>query len=142
MELWKRILAERERAAVEINKMIDVEIEQFNDWVTTLGVVPIISALRQKASRIQSETMLSIENKMPNLTERERKVLNKHTKSIINQLLKEPILQVKELSSAHKSAEQLQLFQQIFGIEEDVKEEIMGQAEKAKINLKLALLNS
>lgn len=135
-------LAERERAAVEINKMIDVEIKQFNDWVTTLGVVPIISALRQKASRIQSETMLSIENKMPNLTERERKVLNKHTKSIINQLLKEPILQVKELSSAHKSAEQLQLFQQIFGIEEDVKEEIMGQAEKAKINLKLALLNS
>jgi glutamyl-tRNA reductase len=135
-------LAERERAAVEINKMIDVEIKQFNDWVTTLGVVPIISALRQKASRIQSETMLSIENKMPNLTERERKVLNKHTKSIINQLLKEPILQVKELSSAHKSTEQLQLFQQIFGIEEDVKEEIMGQAEKAKINLKLALLNS
>jgi len=135
-------LAERERAAVEINKMIDVEIKQFNDWVTTLGVVPIISAFRQKASRIQSETMLSIENKMPNLTDRERKVLNKHTKSIINQLLKDPILQVKELSSAHKSAEQLQLFQQIFGIEEDVKEEIMGQAEKAKINLKLALLNS
>ena len=58
---------------------------------------------------------------MPDLTERERKVLNKHTKSIINQLLKDPILQVKELSSIQKSAEQLQLFQQIFGIEEDVK---------------------
>ena len=59
---------------------------------------------------------------MPNLTERERKILSKHTKSIINQLLKEPILQVKELSSAPKSAEQLELFQQIFGIEEDVQE--------------------
>ena len=32
--------------------------------------------------------MESIENKMPDLTEREKKVLNKHTKSIINQLIK------------------------------------------------------
>ena len=114
-------LAERERAAEQINQMIETEIEQFNDWVTTLGVVPIISALRQKANRIQAETMASIENKMPNLTDRERKILNKHTKSIVNQLLKEPILQVKELSTCKNPAEQLQLFQQIFGIEEDVK---------------------
>ena len=47
--------------------------------------------------------MASIENKMPNLTDRERKILNKHTKSIVNQLLKEPILQVKELSSSKRS---------------------------------------
>ncbi|MEK4246145.1 glutamyl-tRNA reductase [Psychrobacillus sp. FSL K6-2684] len=134
-------LAERERAAAQINKMIETEIDQFNEWVTTLGVVPIISALRQKANRIQVETMSSIENKMPNLTDRERKILNKHTKSIVNQLLKEPILQAKELSTSKNPAEQLQLFQQIFGIEEDVKKEVEVQAEKAKINLKQSLLN-
>ena len=61
-----------------------------------------------------------------NLTERERKILNKHTKSIINQLLKDPILQVKELLMHQNQHEQLQLFQQIFGIEEDVKEEIIA----------------
>jgi len=135
-------LAERERAAGQINQMIGTEMEQFNDWIATLGVVPIISALRQKANRIQSETMVSIENKMPNLTDRERKILNKHTKSIINQLLKEPILQVKELSTAKESVEQLQLFQQIFGIEEDVQKEIIDQAEKAKINLKQSIIQS
>ncbi|WP_342598527.1 glutamyl-tRNA reductase [Psychrobacillus sp. FSL H8-0483] len=135
-------LAERERAAAQINKMIEAEIVQFNDWVTTLGVVPIISALRQKANRIQTETMNSIENKMPNLTDRERKILNKHTKSIINQFLKDPILQVKELSTAKGSADQLQLFQQIFGIEEDVQNEIVVQAERAKINLKQSLVES
>jgi len=135
-------LAERERAAQQIDQMIETEIEQFNEWVTTLGVVPIISALRQKANTIQSETMASIENKMPNLTDRERKILNKHTKSIVNQLLKEPILQVKELSVAKDPAVQLQLFQQIFGIEEDVQKEVAMQAEKAKINLKQTLIES
>ena len=135
-------LAERERAAEQINRMIDKEIIQFNDWVTTLGVVPIIAALRQKANTIQSETMASIENKMPNLTDRERKILSKHTKSIVNQLLKEPILQVKELSVDKNPAKQLQLFQQIFGIEEDVQKEVALQAEKAKINLKQTLIES
>lgn len=113
-------LAERQRAANEIMLMIELELVQFKEWLGTLGVVPVISALRQKALQIQTETMASIENKMPELTDRERKILNKHTKSIINQLLKDPILQAKELAAASNSHEQLQLFQQIFGIEEEV----------------------
>ena len=125
-------LAERERAAGEIMTMIGQESHQFNDWLTTLGVVPVISALRQKALTIQSETMASIENKMPDLTDREKKILNKHTKSIINQLLKEPILQAKEMAGAPKAHEQLELFQQIFGIEDEVEAEIQKQTAAVK----------
>ncbi|MEK4386685.1 glutamyl-tRNA reductase [Solibacillus sp. FSL W7-1464] len=117
-------LAERERAANEITAMIQEEIIQFKDWFNTLGVVPVISALRKKAASIQEETMMSIENKMPNLTERERKILNKHTKSIINQLLKTPILQAKELANEKNAEAQLALFQQIFGIEDEVQQEV------------------
>ncbi|WP_397539491.1 glutamyl-tRNA reductase [Rummeliibacillus pycnus] len=120
-------LAERQRAAEKITSMIGSEIDEFKEWMTTLGVVPVIAALREKAARIQSETMQSIENKMPDLTEREKKVLNKHTKSIINQLLKEPILQAKEMASSQNPKEQLALFQQIFGIEEEVEEEARKQ---------------
>ncbi|WP_438311230.1 glutamyl-tRNA reductase [Sporosarcina sp. FA9] len=116
-------LAERQRAAEEICEMITVEIKNFKEWLVTLGVVPVISALRQKAHRIQSETMESIINKMPDLTEREKKVLSKHTKSIVNQLLKDPLQQVKELAMESKSSEKLALFQQIFGIDEEVAKE-------------------
>lgn len=127
-------LAERENAAKEIEKMIGQEVVQFKDWFATLGVVPVISALRKKAARIQEETLQSIENKMPNLTERERKILNKHTKSIINQLLKEPILQAKEIANSPMAKEQLQLFQQIFGIEEAVQEEVLVQQKQKELN--------
>lgn len=125
-------LAERKRAAAKIEEMIETEVTTFNDWIATLGVVPVISALRKRAGTIQQETMASIENKMPELTERERKILNKHTKSIINQLLKEPILQAKELSTSPDAAKQLALFQQIFGIEEEVQEEVQLSQQKAK----------
>lgn len=123
-------LAERERAASEITAMIQEEIIQFKDWFNTLGVVPVISALRKKATAIQEETMVSIENKMPDLTDRERKILSKHTKSIINQLLKNPILQVKEMANSSQASEQLALFQQIFGIEEDVQKEVRAQHQE------------
>ncbi|MBT2582445.1 glutamyl-tRNA reductase [Planococcus sp. ISL-109] len=125
-------LAERERAAKQIGVMIEEEAEQFNDWLGTLGVVPVISALREKALGIQAETMASIENKMPELTDREKKILNKHTKSIINQLLKEPILQAKEMGTAKKSREQLELFMQIFGIEEEVEQQLDKQARAVR----------
>ncbi len=125
-------LAEREKAAEQISAMITTEVVQFKEWFATLGVVPVISALRQKAAKIQQETMTSIENKMPNLTERERKILNKHTKSIINQLLKEPILQAKELANSPQASEDLRLFQQIFGIEEAVNEEVLVQYSQSE----------
>lgn len=113
-------LAERKRAADEIGLMIEEEIVLFKEWIATLGVVPLISALREKASLIQSETMESIENKMPNLTSREKKLLNKHTKSIVNQLLKDPILQAKELAMDDQASEKLALFKTIFGLEEPI----------------------
>ncbi|WP_102691173.1 glutamyl-tRNA reductase [Rummeliibacillus pycnus] len=135
-------LAERQVAAEQITSMIGTEVDEFKDWMTTLGVVPVIAALRQKAARIQAETMQSIENKMPDLTEREKKVLNKHTKSIINQLLKEPILQAKEMAGSQKAKEQLALFQQIFGIEEEVEEEARKQQLHQKERLQKTALGT
>ncbi|UII55070.1 glutamyl-tRNA reductase [Cytobacillus spongiae] len=110
-------LQERKKAAEAIMLMIEAEIVDFKLWLNMLGVVPVISALREKALSIQAETMKSIERKMPNLSEREMKVLNKHTKSIINQLLKDPILQVKELAAQPDGEEALDLFVKMFNIE-------------------------
>ncbi|WP_251942814.1 glutamyl-tRNA reductase [Staphylococcus sp. Marseille-Q5304] len=110
-------LRERQNAANEIAQRIPAEIEAHNEWVNMLGVVPVIRALREKAMGIQEETMESIDRKLPGLSERERKVISKHTKSIINQMLKDPVKQAKELSSDKNSNEKLELFQNIFDIE-------------------------
>jgi len=107
---------ERMKEAEKIQLMLEEEIVIFKAWMNTLGVVPIISALREKALAIQSETMQSIERKIPTLTERERKVINKHTKSIINQMLKDPILVAKELAAEDDAQEKLELFAKIFNV--------------------------
>ncbi|NGP45505.1 glutamyl-tRNA reductase [Bacillaceae bacterium SIJ1] len=113
----------RDEQAEIIVEMMEKEVQVFLQWLDTLGVVPMITSLREKALDIQAETMKSIERKMPDLTEREKKVLNKHTKSIVNQLLKGPIMKVKEKAGQPGSEEALQLFAEMFELLEDPAEE-------------------
>ena len=122
-------LQERQKAAAKIRLMIEKEIVDFKQWLGMLGVVPVISALREKALAIQAETMVSLERKLPNLSDRDLKVLNKHTKSIINQLLKDPILQAKEMAARPDAEQAMDLFIKIFNIEELVEEQHSRAAE-------------
>jgi len=134
-------LAERKLAAEKIELMVEAEIVEFNQWLNMLGVVPVISALREKALGIQAETMVSLERKLPHLSERDRKVLNKHTKSIINQMLKDPILYAKELADEQNSKEALNNFVKIFRLEELIEEQLMAADEQEKATTKAAVLN-
>lgn len=113
-------LVERQKAANIIATMIDTQVEDFIAWINMLGVVPVITALREKALRIQETTMESIDRKMPDLTDRERKVISKHMKSIINQMLKDPISQAKEISGSENREAELLFFQDIFNISNEV----------------------
>lgn len=123
-------LAERQEEAKKIELMMEETLVLFKQWLDTLGVVPIISALRQKAIAIQQDTMESILRKIPDLDEREKKVISKHTKSIVNQLLKDPILRVKEYAGQEGSEHALDHFIQIFSIEDEVQEEKIKQFKK------------
>ncbi|NMD70512.1 glutamyl-tRNA reductase [Bacillus sp. DNRA2] len=125
-------LQERKKAAEKIMLMIEKEIVDFKQWLSLLGVVPVISALREKALLIQSETMNSMERKLSHLSERDIKVINKHTKSIINQMLKDPILQAKELAGESNASQQLDLFVKIFNIEDLVEKQRVLKAAETK----------
>ncbi|PER10957.1 glutamyl-tRNA reductase [Bacillus cereus] len=125
--------AERLKEAEKIQFMIEEEIVLFKTWLSTLGVVPLISALRDKALAIQSETMVSLERKIPNLSDREKKVISKHTKSIINQLLKDPILVAKEIAAEEGASGKLALFAKIFDLETEDVESCAEEVEHKKV---------
>ena len=89
-------LDQRRTEAAKIEVFINDEIAAFRQWYKTLGVAPIIRALQDKAANIHKETMDSLTNKLPDLGERELKIIRKLTKSIVNQMLHDPIDRVKE----------------------------------------------
>ncbi|WAH38947.1 glutamyl-tRNA reductase [Alicyclobacillus dauci] len=113
-------LQERKRQAVIIESMISEAVEAFSNWLTEQEVVPLITALRAKGESIQRDVMESLLRKMPELSERDRKLLNKHTMSIVNQLLRDPIQNVKELALASGDTEYVHMFAELFGIDQDI----------------------
>ena len=78
--------------------------------------IPVIQALQEKAAGIQMTVLESIHRKIPNLSDREVKVLQKHTKSIIHQLLQQPINHLKSLGSEEDQLENIRL---MFGLNDE-----------------------
>jgi glutamyl-tRNA reductase len=116
-EIISSNLMARKKASKKIMNMIEGELNEFKNWTNLLDVVPVISALNKKALFIQKETQESIKNKLPNLSDREMKVINKHLSSIANQFLKDPIRAIKEMGTSLESKEELDLFIKFFNIE-------------------------
>ncbi|MBU9721948.1 MULTISPECIES: glutamyl-tRNA reductase [Bacillaceae] len=113
-------IEERKQEAEKIELMIEEELIAFSEWLDTLGVVPVITALRNKAMTVQSDTMESLERKLGNLSDREKKVIRKHMKSIVNQLLRDPISAVKELPEEENAEELLNFITKVFAIEDQL----------------------
>ncbi|MBC2318630.1 glutamyl-tRNA reductase [Listeria booriae] len=126
---------QRQALVAEIEQHLDLACAQFFEWEKRLGVVPIIKELRQNALDIQAETMVSLTNKLPNLTDREQVIIGKHMKSIINQLLKQPVSELKEMATNEDAASQIELFQKIFHLK-DNEEEIIPQITTEKVGEK------
>ncbi|MNI23574.1 Glutamyl-tRNA reductase [compost metagenome] len=123
-------LKERKKEAAKIEVMIEEEIVVFNQWTKTLGVTPVIQALQTKGALVHEETMENMLKKLPDLDEREIKVIRKLTKSIVNQMLRDPILRIKEMAGERHGDEAIDLFTKLFALEEllDEQEAVVVQA--------------
>lgn len=116
-------LEERRQEAVRIEGMIAGEVATFEQWLKTLGVTPVIKALQSKSNEIYNETIDSLLKKLPDLDEREIKIIRKLAKSIVNQMMRDPILRIKELSAQRHGEEALELFTYLFALEPYLEEE-------------------
>jgi glutamyl-tRNA reductase len=110
----------RAQEVAQIEAIIQEEIELFENWLDTLEVIPLIKALKHKTDDIYDKTMESLYNKLPDLSEREKKIIRKHTKSIINQILKNPIMMAKELAGENNAKEQIEMIADLFGVQQEM----------------------
>ena len=107
---------ERNEIAKNIEAEISSELVSFEEWKQQLGIIPLIQEIREKAIQAQESAMERLLRKLPDLTEREKKQISKHMKSIINQILKEPLLQLKEMSVGENSEYDIALIAKIFDL--------------------------
>ncbi|MBO8442072.1 MAG: glutamyl-tRNA reductase [Firmicutes bacterium] len=110
----------KQKLVREINNEIPVEVNNFFNWQEQLHVVPVISGLRKKGSLIQQSVYNSLVNKLPELNDDQLKLIRRHMKSIVNQLLQDPINEIKELSITKDANLDIEIVKKIFGLNGDL----------------------
>jgi glutamyl-tRNA reductase len=96
-------LKDRQHEAVKARHIIREEISHFQSWLKTQEVTPLIAALRHKAETIRlSELDVSLK-KLANLSDKEKKHVENLTRAIVNRILKEPVLRIKEFALEDRS---------------------------------------
>ncbi|WP_041695264.1 glutamyl-tRNA reductase [Alicyclobacillus acidocaldarius] len=110
-------LEERARQEAAVEAMIDESVRAFSRWLAEQEVVPVIAALHQRGEAIEREVMASLVRKLPHLSERDQKVIHKHMMSIVHQLLREPVKNVKELSLQSGDPGYAETLAALFGLE-------------------------
>lgn len=109
-------LRERAREAKKVERFIEEEQKKFQNWLRTLDVVPIIRSLREKIEGIRRAEMEKALAKLPDLTEKERAVIEAMTAVMVNKILNDPTVRIKEYAAEANGSVYLDAVSQLFNL--------------------------
>ncbi|MEQ8191963.1 MAG: glutamyl-tRNA reductase, partial [Candidatus Eremiobacterota bacterium] len=96
-------LEERKEETGKVKKIIEEEKAHFLAWATSRQSAPIIKALNKKAEDIRTEELNMALKKLSHLSQEDIQIIDYATQKIINKLLHNPIIKLKENMSNGKS---------------------------------------
>jgi glutamyl-tRNA reductase len=85
----------------QVERIVDEEVERFFQWWDAREVVPTIAALCQHADGIREAELAKALARLSDLSERDRETVGALTSAIVNKLLHQPIVRLKERSANH-----------------------------------------
>jgi len=95
-------------------------VEKFLRWETSLDAVPVIVALRQRAEEIKFEEMKRLFNRLGDIDERQRRLIETSFTAVVNRLIHPPTVALKEDAEARDSL--IALIRRLYGINGDEEE--------------------
>ena len=107
-------LEERKKEAARGEDIVAEEVETFLRWRASLDVVPTIVALRERAEEIRREEMEKALARMPELGEKERKLVEQMASGIVNKLIHPPTAALKQ--DAEDKDELVATIKRLYGI--------------------------
>lgn len=108
----------RRREAEKAEAIVNEEVLNHRHWRNTLGVIPTIVSLREKAEGIVRAELDKSGPWMQNLTAAERENIEILAGSIINKILHDPIVSLKEESQEYGAAAYAATLRRLFKLEE------------------------
>jgi glutamyl-tRNA reductase len=111
----------RQAEARKAEGIIEEEIKSFAAWLGSLEVLPTISALRGHALQIAQDVVQENRGKWESASPRDLERVDAIVRAILNRLLHEPTLRMKELRDDRVHA-RMALIRELFGLAADAEE--------------------
>jgi glutamyl-tRNA reductase len=113
----ERTLALRRGESGRAREIVAEQAAEFRDWMAALRVVPAITSLRDHAERIRAAELRRMEPRWDSLTPADRERLDAVTRGMLNKLLHEPTVRLKQLAAADQSAPYAAAVTELFGLQ-------------------------
>jgi glutamyl-tRNA reductase len=100
-----------------VRTIVQEEVTSFMQWMGTLAIVPTITGLRQHANAIRQAELKRIKNAFGDLNDRQLGLLEELSNRIVNKILHEPTLRLKEAASGSDAGRYAEVVQHLFSLQ-------------------------
>ncbi len=113
----RRNRAVRQGEASHAEGIVEEEIQRFAEWLGSLEVLPTLGALRERGRAIAEQVVRENAGRWEALSERDRERVEAIAQAIVNRLLHEPTLRMKQMTDDRVHL-RTQVVRELFGLEE------------------------
>jgi glutamyl-tRNA reductase len=107
----------REAEARKAEGILDSELARFERWLSTLEVVPTVTALRERGEEIVRRVLAENESRWESLSPTDRERLEAVARAIVSRMLHEPTLRMKRSADDEDSYVLLHAMRELFGLD-------------------------
>jgi glutamyl-tRNA reductase len=108
-----------EGAAARAEAIVAEEAERFRAWQASRGVVPAIASLRARAEEVRAGELARVERRLTRLSGEERRAIEAMTVQIVNKLLHDPTVRLKEAAAGAEGAAYADAIRHLFALDVD-----------------------
>ena len=127
---------EREAEARRAEQILAAELERFEEWLSSLEVVPTIAALRERADEIVRRVLAENATRWESLSDADRKRLEAMAAAIASRLLHEPTLRIKRAAGEDDAYLYVNALRELFGLDGGTAPETGSGAEVTPLRRK------
>ena len=102
----------------EAHDIVDEEAGAFLAWLNAIEVEPTIRALRHRADAVRQDELDRLSAKLSTLDDRQREAVEALARGIVNTLLHEPTVRLKELADSGGAEHHANALRELFDLDE------------------------
>lgn len=110
---------QREEEAKRAEPIIHEAIEDVLDKLSYLSVRPMMALLTDKADRIRSRELHRALAKLPDISDRERRIMDSMSRMIVRKMLREPMIHFNEIAGTEEEGLYWDLFKDMFNLKKE-----------------------